>query len=65
MLAPTCMRLSCRGDSLQAVLRKQGVLLTTYGMILHNAAALSQGLPADSEEPLWDILILYEVCCLW
>ncbi|KAK9909741.1 hypothetical protein WJX75_006802 [Coccomyxa subellipsoidea] len=51
---------SARGDSLQAVLRKQGVLLTTYGMILHNAAALSQGLPADSEEPLWDILILDE-----
>ena len=60
---PTCVHLSCREDSLQSVLRRRGVLLTTYGMILHNSAALSQDLhgAADSEDPLWDILILDEV----
>ena len=48
-----------------AVKRSQGVLLTTYGMVLHNAAALTQGLTEadENEEPLWDILILDEVCC--
>ncbi|BDA42988.1 probable DNA excision repair protein ERCC-6-like [Coccomyxa sp. Obi] len=51
-----------REESLMAVKRRRGVLLTTYGMILHNAAALSQGLSKadDNEEPLWDILILDE-----
>lgn len=48
-----------------AVKSRRGVLLTTYGMILHNAAALTQGLSKadENKEPLWDILILDEVGC--
>jgi len=46
------------------VARGQGVLLTTYGMVLHNADALSQPQRqdgADEDQPLWDIMFLDEV----
>ncbi len=45
----------------------RGVLLSTYGMVLHNANSLAgtgPGRPSGggaSEEPLWDVLILDEV----
>lgn len=46
------------------VTRGQGVLLTTYGMVLHNADALSQPQRHDGageDQPLWDIMLLDEV----
>ncbi|KAK9821770.1 hypothetical protein WJX81_007078 [Elliptochloris bilobata] len=54
-----------RAGALQGVLRGRGVLLSTYGMVLHNANSLAgAGIEAAacsaSSEPLWDILILDE-----
>ena len=58
-----------RGAALAAVLSRRGggggVLLTTYGMVLHNAAALAappRGHDPDEDGPLWDLMILDEVC---
>jgi hypothetical protein len=53
-----------REDALRRVLGSGGVLLTTYGMVLHNAEALSRSewsRSGDEEGPLWDVMILDEV----
>ena len=43
--------------------RKKGVLLTTYGMVLHNSAALKlqQHGRSDDSDRCWDFMILDEV----
>jgi hypothetical protein len=58
-----------RDDALSAVLRRKGVLLTTYGMALHNSAALTErptrggsSSAEDDESPLWDAMVLDEAC---
>lgn len=33
------LSLACRGHALDRVVRRRGVLLTTYGMVQHNAEA--------------------------
>lgn len=39
-------------------MRRRGVLLTTYGMVLHNAEVLGRHSAHDPDEgPLWDIMI--------
>ena len=46
------------------MLHGRGVLLCTYGMVLHNADSLSGAGDAPhsgSDAPLWDVLILDEV----
>ena len=54
---------TCREESLRQVSKRKGVLLTTYGMVLHNSAALKlqqHGRSEDSERR-WDFIILDEV----
>ena len=57
-----------RAAELEGVFRAPGVLLTTYGMVQHNAelfCSAPRGLDDegdDEERPLWDFLILDEVC---
>lgn len=47
-----------REAALAQVVRRRGVLLTTYGMVQHNAEALAQHRRHDPDEgPLWDIMI--------
>ncbi len=42
--------------------RQRGVLLTTYGMVLHNAGSLAESDEHDPDDgPLWDVMILDEV----
>lgn len=59
----------CRDLQVAAIFREKGVLLTTYGMIQHNAELLSKApWPTEHEEEdrggkLWDFLILDEVYC--
>jgi hypothetical protein len=59
--------LFCRAAELEGVFLAPGVLLTTYGMVQHNAelfcSAPSSLDPAeeDDDRPLWDFLILDEV----
>ena len=56
-----------RAGALEVVLNGRGVLLSTYGMVLHNSNSLAGTGPGHtygggaSEEPLWDVLILDEV----
>jgi len=39
-----------------------GVLLTTYGMVLHNSEALARHKAHDPDEgPLWDVIVMDEV----
>lgn len=41
---------------------KRGVILTTYGMVLHNAEVLAQHAQHDPDDgPLWDLIIMDEV----
>ena len=55
-----------RDYSLRRVAAHKGILLTTYGMVLHNSDALSlrqtqrRG-DEDDDKPLWDFMILDEV----
>ena len=56
---------------LRQVTRSRGILLTTYGMVLHNAAALARD-PAQGStgctaagDPLWDVMILDEASSFW
>lgn len=56
---------------LRRVTRSRGILLTTYGMVLHNAVALARD-PAQGStgstaagEPLWDVMILDEASGSW
>jgi SNF2 family DNA or RNA helicase len=40
---------------------KRGVVLTTYGMVLHNAELLAQNAQHDPDDgPLWDLIIMDE-----
>jgi hypothetical protein len=49
---------ACREAALQGVVRRRGVLLTTYGMVLHNAELLAAHRGHDPDEgPLWDVMI--------
>ena len=56
---------------LRRVTRTRGILLTTYGMVLHNAAALARDPAQGSAEsaaaggPLWDVMILDEASSSW
>ena len=46
---------------LHAVRARGGVLLTTYGVLQHNAEALAAAAgPADADEPRWDLVICDE-----
>ncbi len=50
------------------MLRGRGVLLSTYGMVLHNADSLAGAAPSSMQQggsgaPLWDVLILDEARC--
>ena len=50
------------------MLQGRGVLLSTYGMVLHNADSLAGAVSDstqddDSNAPLWDVVILDEVRC--
>lgn len=55
----------CRERCLDRVFRHRGVLLTTYGMVLHNSEALATFEEHDADErPLWDVMILDEVAFL-
>jgi hypothetical protein len=48
----------CREAALGRVVRKRGVLLTTYGMVLHNAELLGGHEGHDPDDgPMWDIMI--------
>lgn len=54
----------CRDTALQSAFVKRGVLLTSYGMVLHNAEALAST-PAwlrgeESGNALWDFIFLDE-----
>lgn len=50
-----------RKRALQSVVSAPGVLLTTYGMVLHNADELSSHEDHDEDDgPLWDVLIMDE-----
>ncbi|GAB4822407.1 hypothetical protein N2152v2_009453 [Parachlorella kessleri] len=50
-----------RQRCLDRVYRQRGVLLTTYGMVLHNSEALSASEEHDPDEgALWDVMILDE-----
>ena len=55
-----------RESALEGVLHGRGVLMSTYGMVLHNADSLA-GAGAGSVQhggsgaPLWDVVILDEV----
>jgi len=54
-----------REGALDSVLRGRGVLLSTYGMVLHNAGSLAGGAPGSAagcagDAPVWDVLILDE-----
>lgn len=41
---------------------RRGVILTTYGMVLHNAELLAQHAQHDPDDgPLWDLIIMDEV----
>lgn len=54
---------ACRDAQLSDVFDQPGVMLTTYGMVQHNAQLLCQPPGVDYEEgdpPLWDFLILDE-----
>ncbi len=62
--------LLCRASELEGVFRAPGVLLTTYGMVQHNAELFCSRPDSlydddvadeDEERPLWDFLILDEV----
>lgn len=47
--------------ALERVVRRRGVLLTTYGMVQHNAEALAAHARHDPDEgPLWDVMICGE-----
>lgn len=59
-----------RQSALTSVMRHPGVLLTTYGMVQHNSAALAEARQVwlgeeeeeeDEDRPLWDLMILDEV----
>ncbi len=51
-------RAACRAAALDRVVRRRGVLLTTYGMVLHNAEALGSHSAHDPDEgPMWDVMI--------
>lgn len=60
-----------RGMSMKSIIKNGGILLTTYGMVQHNAKLLS-GHPDydDDDGPLWDVLVMDEVraiekiCCI-
>eukprot|EP00873_Tetraselmis_striata_P042879 jgi/Tetstr1/463143/TSEL_008077.t1 len=58
-----------RQSALTSVMRHPGVLLTTYGMVQHNSAALAEARQVwlgeeeeeeDEDRPLWDLMILDE-----
>lgn len=50
-----------RAAALDRVARRRGVLLTTYGMVLHNAEVLGSHATHDPDEgPLWDVMICGE-----
>jgi len=50
--------LACRASALDRVVRRRGVLLTTYGMVLHNSEVLGEHDAHDPDEgPLWDVMI--------
>ncbi|KAI3429485.1 hypothetical protein D9Q98_005576 [Chlorella vulgaris] len=50
-----------RDAALRSVVRYRGVLLTTYGMVLHNAAALARHVGHDPDGgPMWDVMICDE-----
>ncbi|KAL4444622.1 hypothetical protein ABPG77_002439 [Micractinium sp. CCAP 211/92] len=50
-----------RAAALDRVVRRRGVLLTTYGMVLHNAEALGSHSAHDPDEgPMWDVMICDE-----
>ena len=53
----------CREESLRQVSKRKGVLLTTYGMVLHNSASLKlqQHGASDDNGRCWDFMILDEV----
>ena len=58
-----------RESTLDGVLQGRGVLLSTYGMVLHNADSLAgagsgSAQHGGSDTPLWDVVILDEVCRL-
>lgn len=58
----TQARAACRQRCLDRVYRHRGVLLTTYGMILHNSEVLAVSAEHDPDDgPLWDVMILDEV----
>lgn len=55
-----------RDYSLRRVATHRGILLTTYGMVLHNSDALSlrqthRHGDEDDDKSLWDFMILDEV----
>ena len=54
-----------RDYSLRRVATQKGILLTTYGMVLHNSDALSlrrtARLSSDDNKGTWDFMILDEV----
>ncbi|KAL4427704.1 hypothetical protein ABPG75_001793 [Micractinium tetrahymenae] len=50
-----------RAAALDRVVRRRGVLLTTYGMVLHNAEVLGSHDAHDPDEgPMWDVMICDE-----
>ena len=61
---PITSELLYREESLRQVSKRKGVLLTTYGMVLHNAAALAlqqQRRSDNADDRCWDFMILDEV----
>ena len=58
--------LARRESALDGVLHGRGVLLSTYGMVLHNADSLAGAGSGSAQQggsgaPLWDVVILDEV----
>lgn len=52
---------SARQRALDSVVRNGGVLLASYGMILHNAPTLKTHPQHDADEgPLWDVIVMDE-----
>ena len=52
--------------ALRSVMRRKGIMLTTYGMVQHNAAELdhmpaNMGRDEDEDRPVWDWVFLDEV----
>ncbi|KAK2079914.1 hypothetical protein QBZ16_002309 [Prototheca wickerhamii] len=61
VVAPKTLVAHWAADGLHAVRARGGVLLTTYGVVQHNAAALAAAAgPADADEPRWDLVICDE-----